>query len=64
MVKVTELSENDLREIGLSYANYIYPDDDKGMFPFDDKENADKLHCWFCKVVHAGGNALYNFRAT
>lgn len=38
MIKVTELSENDLREIGLAYTNYIYPDNDKGMFPFNDKE--------------------------
>ena len=38
MIKVTHLSENDLREIGLSYANYVYPQKDKGMFPFDDKE--------------------------
>ncbi len=38
MIKVTELAEKDLREIGLAYANYVYPDNDKGMFPFDDKE--------------------------
>lgn len=25
--------------------------------------NADKLYCWFCKVVYAGRNALYDFQA-
>lgn len=38
MIKVTDLSEKELREIGMEYANYVYPVDDKGMFPFDDKE--------------------------
>ena len=38
MIQVTNLPEKDLREIGLAYANYLYPADDKGMFPFDDKE--------------------------
>lgn len=38
MIKVTNLSEEDLRSIGRAYANYVYPANDKGMFPFDDKE--------------------------
>lgn len=25
--------------------------------------NADKLYYWFCKVVYAGRNALYDFQA-
>ena len=38
MLKVTNLSEEDLRSIGQAFANYVYPANDKGMFPFDDKE--------------------------
>lgn len=37
MIKVTNLTDAELDEIGLTYANYSYPEDDKGMFPFDDK---------------------------
>ena len=35
MIKVTDLSEKELREIGMAYANYVYPADDKGMFPLE-----------------------------
>lgn len=38
MIKVANLSEEDLRSIGQAFANYVYPANDKGMFPFDDKE--------------------------
>ena len=31
MIKVTGLSEKELREIGRAYANYVYPADDKEM---------------------------------
>ena len=55
MIKVTELSEKDLREIGLAYANYVYPEDDKGMFPFSDKEMLTKYIVGFARSCMQSG---------
>lgn len=38
MIKVTDLTEEEINKIGLTYADYIYPDNDRGMFPFEEKE--------------------------
>ena len=55
MIQVTELSEKDLREIGLAYANYVYPEHDKGMFPFDDKEMLTNYIVGFAKSCMQAG---------
>lgn len=55
MIKVTELSEKDLREIGLAYANYVYPEDDKEMFPFSDKEMLTKYIVGFARSCMQSG---------
>lgn len=55
MIKVTNLSEKELREIGLAYANYIYPADDKGMFPFDDKEMLTRYIIGFARSCMQAG---------
>lgn len=55
MIKVTELAEKDLREIGLAYANYGYPDNDKGMFPFDDKEMLTNYIVGFARACMQAG---------
>ena len=49
MIKVDYLTENELEEIGETYANYNYPENDKGMFPFDDKELLKKYIMGFAK---------------
>lgn len=55
MIKVTNLSENELREIGLAYANYVYPNDDCGMFPFDDKEMLTRYIVGFARSCMQSG---------
>ncbi len=55
MIQVTNLTENELREIGLAYANYVYPADDKGMFPFDDKEMLTRYIAGFAKSCMQAG---------
>ncbi len=55
MIKITELSEKDLREIGLTFANYVYPADDRGMFPFDDKEMLTRYIMGFAKSCMQAG---------
>ena len=55
MIKLTNLSETELREIGLAYANYIYPADDKGMFPFDDKEMLTRYIVGFARSCMQAG---------
>ena len=55
MIQVTGLSEKDLREIGRAYANYVYPDDDRGMFPFDDKEMLTRYIVGFARSCMQAG---------
>lgn len=55
MIKVTDLSEKELREIGLAFSNYAYQDDDRGMFPFDDKEMLTKYITGFAKSCMQSG---------
>lgn len=55
MIKVTNLTEDELDQIGLAYANYPYPEDDKGMFPFDDKQClAAYIHIFAKACMQAG----------
>lgn len=55
MIKVTNLTDAELNEIGLTYANYSYPDDDKGMFPFDDQQClAGYIHAFAKACMQAG----------
>ena len=55
MIKVTDLSEKELWEIGRAYANYVYPADDKGMFPFDDKEMLTRYIIGFARSCMQAG---------
>lgn len=55
MIKVTNLPDREINEIGLAYANYIYPDHDKGMFPFEDKERMVKYINGFAKACMQAG---------
>lgn len=49
MIKVEHLTETELEEIGEAYANYNYTPNDKGMFPFDDRELLKKYIMGFAK---------------
>ena len=49
MIKVEYLTKAELEELGETYANYNYPENDKGMFPFDDKELLKKYIMGFAK---------------
>lgn len=49
MIKATNLSEEDLREIGLDFANYTYQEDDQGMFSFEDPEMVVKYMVAFAR---------------
>lgn len=42
-------------KIGLTYANYTYPDNDKGMFPFEEKECLVKYINGFAKACMQAG---------
>ena len=55
-----EKSEKDLRQIGLAYANYVYPKEDQGMFPFEDKEMLANYIVGFARSCMQSG-MLYTF---
>lgn len=55
MIKVTNLPDTEINKIGLTYANYTYPDNDKGMFPFKGKERLVKYINGFAKACMQAG---------
>lgn len=55
MIKVTNLPDTEINKIGLTYANYTYPDNDKGMFPFKEKERLVKYINGFAKACMQAG---------
>lgn len=40
MQKVTQIADDELEAIGRAFAGYQYPEDDRGMFPFEDDKAA------------------------
>ena len=55
MVKVTSITEAEIEKIGDAYANYHYPDNDKGMFIFDDKELLKRYIMGFARACFKAG---------
>lgn len=55
MIKVTNLTDAELDEIGMTYANYAYPENDKGMFPFEDKQCLVRYIHAFAKACMQAG---------
>ncbi|MFQ9516215.1 MAG: GNAT family N-acetyltransferase [Eubacterium sp.] len=55
MIQVTNLTDMEINKIGLTYANYVYPDHDKGMFPFEEKERLVKYINGFAKACMQAG---------
>lgn len=54
MIKATNLTDAEINKIALTYANYAYPDNDKGMFPFE-KECLVKYIYGFAKACMQAG---------
>lgn len=56
MIKVTELSENEIEEIGEAFADYNYADGEKGMsFLYNGRESVKEYICGYVRAMLAGG---------
>ncbi len=56
MVKVTELSEQEISEIGEAFADYAYADGEKGMsYIFDSRDKLKDYICGFARAMLAAG---------
>ena len=56
MVKVTELSEQEISEIGEAFADYAYADGEKGMsYIFDSRDKLKDYICGFARAMLATG---------
>ena len=56
MVKVTELSENEIEEIGEAFADYNYADGEKGMsFLYSGRDSVKEYICGYVRAMLAGG---------
>ena len=60
MVKVTELSESEIREIGEAFADFQYSDGEKVMpFLYDGRDSVRDYICGYVRAMLAGG-CLYS----
>lgn len=56
MIKVTELSENEIKEIGEAFADYNYADGEKGMsFLYNGRDSVKEYICGYVRAMLAGG---------
>ena len=56
MIKVTELSENEIEEIGEAFADYNYADGEKGMsFLYSGRDSVKEYICGYVRAMLAGG---------
>ncbi len=56
MVKVTELSEKEIEEIGEAFADHVYPEGEKGMgFLFGSRDNVKEYICGYARAMLKGG---------
>lgn len=56
MIKVTELSENEIEEIGEAFADYNYADGEKGMsFLYNGMDSVKEYICGYVRAMLAGG---------
>ena len=56
MVKITELSENEIEEIGEAFADHVYADGEKGMgFLFGSRDNVKEYICGYARAMIKGG---------
>ena len=59
MIKVTELSENEIEEIGEAFADYNYADGEKGMtFLYNGRDSVKEYICGYVRAMLAGGCLL------
>lgn len=54
MIKVTELSENEIEEIGEAFADYNYADGEKGMSFLYNGRDSVKEYIWRVRTRNAG----------
>ena len=55
MIKVTELSENEIEEIGEAFADYNYADGEKGMtFLYNGRDSVKEYICGYVRAMLAG----------
>lgn len=63
MVKVTQLSEREIEEIGEAFADHAYADGEKGMaYLFGSRDNVKRYICAFARAMLKGG-CLYSTSA-
>lgn len=56
MVKITELSEQEIAEIGEAFADHVYADGEKGMgYLFGSRENVKEYICGYARAMIKGG---------
>ena len=56
MIKVTELSENEIEEIGEAFAYYNYANGEKGMsFLYNGRDSVKEYICGYVRAMLAGG---------
>ena len=54
MIKVTELSENEIEEIGEAFADYNYADGEKGMsFLYNGRDSVKEYICGYVRAMLA-----------
>lgn len=56
MVKITELSEKEIEEIGEAFADHVYADGEKGMgYLFGNRDNVKEYICGYARAMIKGG---------
>lgn len=56
MVRVTELSESEIEEIGEAFADFEYADGERGMsFLYDSRDSVKEYICGYVRAMLAGG---------
>lgn len=56
MVKITELSEKEIEEIGEAFADHVYADGERGMgFLFGSRDNVKEYICGYARAMIKGG---------
>ena len=56
MVKITELSEKEIEEIGEAFADHVYADGERGMgFLFESRDNVKEYICGYARAMIKGG---------
>lgn len=56
MVKITELSEKEIEEIGEAFADHVYADGERGMgYLFGSRDNVKEYICGYARAMIKGG---------